>query len=281
MTKKNWKLFTGKRYAYKFDFAGLAAATQPQATDASYKYQSDLFMSPYHGAKLSSFMSPHHSMASSSGEFFTVFPSANTLTCRQSINISLNSNFPPSAIAPESWWRFLQSLQINKNQIFKSISNCYQTFRVLVSGWRKPVRSAPDNCTSLCERFPFGAIFRRSELKGKSSRKYELPWLVSPFFPLYPLLTHHSFTEGSLQSNPEHLFYNERFHPFRYTSSHPLLFHEGFLLFFHRLGWYLCSPTRIRGWFYIYSWASTEQQEEENSSSLLLYAIFHFHFALK
>lgn len=58
----------GKRYAYKFDFAGLAAATQPQATDASYKYQSDLFMSPYHGAKLSSFMSPHHSMTSSSGE---------------------------------------------------------------------------------------------------------------------------------------------------------------------------------------------------------------------
>lgn len=58
----------GKRYAYKFDFAGLAAATQPQATDASYKYQSDFLMSPYHGAKLSSFMSPHHSMTSSSGK---------------------------------------------------------------------------------------------------------------------------------------------------------------------------------------------------------------------
>ncbi|XP_021712753.1 DNA-binding protein D-ETS-3-like, partial [Aedes aegypti] len=56
----------GKRYAYKFDFQGLAAATQPQ-TDPTYKYQSDLFMSPYHhGAKLSSFMSPHHSMTSSS-----------------------------------------------------------------------------------------------------------------------------------------------------------------------------------------------------------------------
>ena len=59
----------GKRYAYKFDFQGLAAATQPQ-TDPTYKYQSDLFMSPYHhGAKLSSFMSPHHSMTSSSGEY--------------------------------------------------------------------------------------------------------------------------------------------------------------------------------------------------------------------
>jgi hypothetical protein len=60
----------GKRYAYKFDFAGLAAATQPQATDASYKYQSDFLMSPYHGAKLSSFMSPHHSMTSSSGKSY-------------------------------------------------------------------------------------------------------------------------------------------------------------------------------------------------------------------
>ena len=58
----------GKRYAYKFDFQGLAAATQPAATDPAYKYQSDLFMSPYHhGAKLGSFMSPHHGMTSSSG----------------------------------------------------------------------------------------------------------------------------------------------------------------------------------------------------------------------
>lgn len=60
----------GKRYAYKFDFQGLAAATQPAATDPAYKYQSDLFMSPYHhGAKLSSFMSPHHGMTSSSGKY--------------------------------------------------------------------------------------------------------------------------------------------------------------------------------------------------------------------
>ena len=39
----------GKRYAYKFDFQGLAAATQPAAADPSaYKYQSDLFMTTYH-----------------------------------------------------------------------------------------------------------------------------------------------------------------------------------------------------------------------------------------
>lgn len=61
----------GKRYAYKFDFQGLAAATQP-ASDPAYKYQSDLFMTPYHhGTKLTSFMNPHHGMSSSSGEFGT------------------------------------------------------------------------------------------------------------------------------------------------------------------------------------------------------------------
>nr|AZI70831.1 transcriptional regulator ERG-like protein, isoform 1 [Crepidula fornicata] len=42
----------GKRYAYKFDFAGLAQAMQPSSTDpTAYKYQQDIFMSPYH---------PHH-----------------------------------------------------------------------------------------------------------------------------------------------------------------------------------------------------------------------------
>ncbi|XP_055701435.1 DNA-binding protein D-ETS-3 isoform X2 [Phlebotomus papatasi] len=64
----------GKRYAYKFDFQGLAAATQPATSDPTYKYQSDLFMAPYHhGAKLSSFMSPHHGMTSTSA---SIFPSA-------------------------------------------------------------------------------------------------------------------------------------------------------------------------------------------------------------
>lgn len=39
----------GKRYAYKFDFAGLAQAMQPQTADAAaYKYQQDLLMSSYH-----------------------------------------------------------------------------------------------------------------------------------------------------------------------------------------------------------------------------------------
>ncbi|CAH2035942.1 unnamed protein product, partial [Iphiclides podalirius] len=64
----------GKRYAYKFDFQGLAAATQPTASDPAYKYQSDLFMSSYHhSAKLSSFMAPHAAMPTSTA---SIFPSA-------------------------------------------------------------------------------------------------------------------------------------------------------------------------------------------------------------
>lgn len=61
----------GKRYAYKFDFQGLAAATQPATSDpSSYKYQSELFMSSYHhSAKLGGFMSPHATIPSSAGEF--------------------------------------------------------------------------------------------------------------------------------------------------------------------------------------------------------------------
>lgn len=65
----------GKRYAYKFDFQGLAAATQPaSAADAtSYKYQSELFMSSYHhsakaAALGASFMSPHPAIPSSTGQ---------------------------------------------------------------------------------------------------------------------------------------------------------------------------------------------------------------------
>lgn len=59
----------GKRYAYKFDFQGLAAATQPATSDpSSYKYQSELFMSSYHhSAKLGGFMGPHAGIPSSTG----------------------------------------------------------------------------------------------------------------------------------------------------------------------------------------------------------------------
>ena len=40
----------GKRYAYKFDFVGLAQAMQPSTADShhSYKYQSELFLPTYH-----------------------------------------------------------------------------------------------------------------------------------------------------------------------------------------------------------------------------------------
>lgn len=62
----------GKRYAYKFDFQGLAAATQPATGDpAAYKYQSDLFMSAgyHHSAAKLNFMSPHAGIPSTSGKY--------------------------------------------------------------------------------------------------------------------------------------------------------------------------------------------------------------------
>ncbi|XP_014285725.1 transcriptional regulator ERG homolog isoform X2 [Halyomorpha halys] len=77
----------GKRYAYKFDFQGLAAATQPAATDpAAYKYQSDLFMSSYHHSAKLNFMSPHP-IPSSSG---SIFPSAGTYWSNPSANLYSN-----------------------------------------------------------------------------------------------------------------------------------------------------------------------------------------------
>lgn len=80
----------GKRYAYKFDFQGLAAATQPAASDPAYKYQSDLFMTPYHhGTKITSFMSPHHGMTSSSGEYFFIVR-LNILICSRARTIQTN-----------------------------------------------------------------------------------------------------------------------------------------------------------------------------------------------
>ncbi|XP_058805219.1 transcriptional regulator ERG homolog isoform X2 [Phymastichus coffea] len=60
----------GKRYAYKFDFQGLAAATQPAAADpAAYKYQSELFMSGYGHAKLNLMPPPATSVSVPGGLF--------------------------------------------------------------------------------------------------------------------------------------------------------------------------------------------------------------------
>ncbi|KAK6185141.1 transcriptional regulator ERG homolog [Patella vulgata] len=61
----------GKRYAYKFDFAGLAQAMQPQTSDpTAYKYQQDFFMSShYHNPKLN-FMNTHTPMPSSTSGLF-------------------------------------------------------------------------------------------------------------------------------------------------------------------------------------------------------------------
>ncbi|XP_046577924.1 transcriptional regulator ERG homolog [Haliotis rubra] len=61
----------GKRYAYKFDFAGLAQAMQPASADpTSYKYQQDFFMSSYHHNPKLNFMNAHAPMPNSSSSFF-------------------------------------------------------------------------------------------------------------------------------------------------------------------------------------------------------------------
>ena len=64
----------GKRYAYKFDFAGLAQAMQPQATDpTAFKYQQDLFMSSYHHHNVNSklnYLNAHGPIPTSSSSLF-------------------------------------------------------------------------------------------------------------------------------------------------------------------------------------------------------------------
>lgn len=64
----------GKRYAYKFDFHGIAQATQPHPTDTSmYKYPSDLAYVPsYHTHQQKiNFVSPHTpAMPVTSSNFF-------------------------------------------------------------------------------------------------------------------------------------------------------------------------------------------------------------------
>ena len=56
----------GKRYAYKFDFAGLAQAMQPAGSEAAaYKYQQDLLLSTYHHSQKLNLMAGHPSMATS------------------------------------------------------------------------------------------------------------------------------------------------------------------------------------------------------------------------
>ncbi|XP_050538432.1 DNA-binding protein D-ETS-3-like isoform X2 [Daktulosphaira vitifoliae] len=84
----------GKRYAYKFDFQGLAAATQPATADpTAYKYQSDLFMTTYHhhhhhhSPKLN-FISPHApGITSTTG---SIFPSASSYWSNPGANLYSN-----------------------------------------------------------------------------------------------------------------------------------------------------------------------------------------------
>ncbi len=61
----------GKRYAYKFDFVGLAQVMQPSTADpAAYKYQQDLLMSSYHHTPKLNLMAANAPMPSTPSGFF-------------------------------------------------------------------------------------------------------------------------------------------------------------------------------------------------------------------
>ncbi len=85
----------GKRYAYKFDFAGLAQAMQPSTADpAAYKYQQDLLMSSYHHTPKLNLMAAHAPMPSTASGFF---PAPSSYWSTPSSNLYPNiSNHPMS-----------------------------------------------------------------------------------------------------------------------------------------------------------------------------------------
>ncbi|CAG0920483.1 unnamed protein product [Notodromas monacha] len=93
----------GKRYAYKFDFQGLAAATQPAVADTgAYKYQPELFMSAgYAGSttKLNFAVGSHHGIPTSAGNGIKFEPAFNSGICAV-YDYASGSIFPP----PSSYW---------------------------------------------------------------------------------------------------------------------------------------------------------------------------------
>ena len=85
----------GKRYAYKFDFAGLAQALQPSPADnMAYKYQQDLFMPgyPYNQTGLN-FMSAHGMQTAQSTRSADLFSNA-TNSWSTNANTNLYPNLP-------------------------------------------------------------------------------------------------------------------------------------------------------------------------------------------
>jgi len=93
----------GKRYAYKFDFQGLAAATQPTPADPTYKYQSDLFMTSYHAGSKFNLVGAHSAMSSSPDVCFNVgaiFPPPSPYWSNPGgVGANLYSNMPMSSHA--------------------------------------------------------------------------------------------------------------------------------------------------------------------------------------
>lgn len=93
----------GKRYAYKFDFHGLAQACQPNPTEpssAAYKYQSELLLSPsaYHASKLNSYLAGAAARTASTQGHGPLFPTASYWSPAGNGACNPVSLYPPGAM---------------------------------------------------------------------------------------------------------------------------------------------------------------------------------------
>lgn len=121
----------GKRYAYKFDFAGLTQAIQPTSDPSAYKYHQDLLMSTYHHTSKLNFMAH---MAPPGGHFF--HPSSSywtsghnsfypTLQPNASHSSSLSSSSPYSSASSYCAW-LIKHWSIKRNNLYQTSHKTYK-----------------------------------------------------------------------------------------------------------------------------------------------------------
>lgn len=216
-------------------------------------------------------MSPHHSMASSSGE--------SLFNCQLSL----------AALHPSDGKHFKlhRKIEINKNQIFKSILptlapiNCYQTriFRLarqcLAQARRSDRRPIIVYVMSDCvSDFRSGYHF---STVGTGREVLSEIWTSLACFPTFPLTPPPNNLSRARWLSRIYFIMNVPL-PFRYTSFAPLLFR----LFLGRLVWYLCRvrvsrhpgrpPTPSRVGFHVIP---------KSRHCCCCASHFRFHFALK
>lgn len=88
----------GKRYAYKFDFAGLAQTMQPDVAVASatYKYQPDIFIPSYHRHH------HHHSLMTMKAHTISPTATASFFPSPSSFWSGENPSLPNHTISPHA-----------------------------------------------------------------------------------------------------------------------------------------------------------------------------------